>query len=155
MNKRSGSNASAIELLKTDHRKVESLLDAFKKAEDDDERGELAEQICHELTVHAEIEENIFYATAREQFPERDIEILDEALIEHAVVKGLISEIRNSTPGEPLFDAKVKVLGELVRHHIKEEEGEMMPKVQRCDIDLVTLGTQLMNAKAELTAEEV
>ena len=118
---------------------------------DDEEKQALAEQICRSLTVHATLEEEIFYPAAREELEEQ--ELLDEAEVEHASVEDLIEQIEDMEVGEELFDAKVKVLGEYVAHHVREEEDELFPKVQESGLDLSALGEELLSRKQELTAE--
>lgn len=141
----------AIKLLKTDHREVEEWFDAFEKTDDEETKQELAAQICMALTVHAQIEEEIFYPAAREAIEDEDL--LDEAEVEHMTAKQLIAEIQSMQVGEPLFDAKVKVLGEYIKHHVKEEEGELFAECRDSDMDLKALGEALMLRKSELMGE--
>ena len=103
------------------------------------------------LTVHAQIEEEIFYPAAQDAIKEPDL--VDEATVEHASAKDLIAQIESSEPSDELFDAKVKVLGEYIDHHVKEEESEMFPQVRKAKLDLDALGAQLQERKGELTAE--
>ena len=144
--------ADAISLLKADHRKVEGLFEQFAKAKDNARKQKLAQEICTELTVHATIEEEIFYPAAREAEVEEDL--LDEAEVEHASAKDLIAQIQSMSPDDELYDAKVTVLGEYVDHHVQEEEGEMFPKCRRAKMDLAGLAEQLAERKSELMAEE-
>jgi hemerythrin superfamily protein len=141
---------NAIQLLTTDHREVAALFEKFE-ATDDDAKGEIAAQICQMLTVHAQIEEELLYPAAREALEEDDVKLVDEAAVEHASVKDLVSQIEAADPTAELFDAKVKVLGEYVTHHVKEEEGELFPKLEDTELDLEALGTELAQRKAELT----
>ncbi len=142
----------ALELLEEDHRKVEELFDEYDEAEGDDERrGELAKQICRELTVHAEIEEEIFYPRAREAT--KDNELIDEAIVEHASVKHLIGEIEEMEPGDDLFDARIRVLEEMVKRHIQEEEEELFPELTSAGMDTSAVGQELARRKQELMAE--
>lgn len=143
--------ADAIKLLKADHREVEGYFKAYDKLEDEAEKKALAERICVALTVHTQIEEEIFYPAAREGIDDDDL--LDEAEVEHASAKQLIAEIRAMEPGEPLYDAKVTVLGEYVSHHVEEEESEMFPEARDSDLDLKALGIQLAERKAALMAK--
>jgi hemerythrin superfamily protein len=142
-------NEDAIELLKADHKKVKKLFKDYEKMKDDGEaadRQALAEEICTELTLHAEVEEELFYPAAREVIEEE--ELLDEAEVEHASAKDLIAQIREGDPSDPMFDAKVKVLGEYVNHHIEEEEKEMFPKVKKAkQLDLDALGEEIAALK--------
>jgi hemerythrin superfamily protein len=145
----------ALALLMADHKNVKALFKEFEKIKEDedadDQKAALAEQICNELTVHAQIEEEIFYPAARDAIEETDL--LDEAEVEHASVKELISQLQEMTPEDALFDAKVTVLGEYVDHHVKEEEGEMFKKVRAADLDTEALGAELMDRKMELMDE--
>lgn len=127
------------------------MFEQYEKTEGDDEKQALAMQICKALTVHARIEEEIFYPAAYEALDDDDL--LDEAEVEHASAKDLIAQIEASSPAEPLFDAKVKVLGEYINHHVEEEEGEMFPECRSSDMDLKALGEQMRARKAELTGE--
>lgn len=140
----------AIALLKADHREVKKMFADYEKLEEDADKQALATQICDALTVHARIEEEIFYPAAYEALDEDDL--IDEAEVEHASAKDLIAQIQASSPAEPLFDAKVKVLGEYIDHHVKEEEGEMFPECRSSDMDLKALGEQMRARKAELAA---
>ena len=138
----------AIALLEADHREVEDYFDAFEAASDNTEKKALADKICLALKVHAQIEEELFYPPAREKTGDGDL--IDEALVEHTGAKTLIAQIEAMRPGQPLYDAKVKVLGEQVRHHVEEEETELFPEVRETNIDLEALGAELAARKAEL-----
>lgn len=138
----------AISLLKADHKEVKTWFQQFDKAEDDAEKQALASKICKALTVHAQIEEEIFYPAAYEAIDDDDL--LDEAEVEHASAKELIAQIEASAAGEPLFDAKVTVLGEYIDHHVQEEEKELFPECRASDMDLKAIGEQLSARKAEL-----
>jgi hemerythrin superfamily protein len=145
----------AIDLLMADHKEVKALFKQYDKlAEGDgseDEKQALAEQICQMLTVHATVEEELFYPAAREALGE-DEDLVDEADIEHASAKELIAQIQRSSPADDHFDARVKVLGEYIEHHVNEEEGEMFPKARKGGLDAVTLGSDLAARKQELIA---
>lgn len=145
----------AIRLLVQDHRDVHALFEEYQSLAEDEadgaERKALAEKICGMLIAHTTIEEEIFYPAARESLSDEDL--LDEATVEHASAKDLITQIQTMSPDEPLYDAKVKVLGEYVDHHVSEEEGEMFPKCKRAKMDLVGLGERLSARKAELAPE--
>ena len=145
---RRGSAQDAVELLRADHRKVQDLFDQFEKARSDDRKAELAREICAELKVHAQIEEEIFYPAAREALKKQDL--IDEAAVEHATAKDLIAKIEQGGPGQELFDAKVTVLGEYIQHHVKEEQNEIFPKVKKAKLDLKALGQQLAERKEAL-----
>ncbi len=149
------SKTDAIKLLMADHTEVHALFKKYsalcESGADGEQRQPLAEQICLLLTVHATIEEEIFYPEARDAGV--DETLLDEAEVEHASVKDLIAQIRGMEPDDDLYDAKVKVLGEFVDHHVKEEQDEMFPKCAKAGIDLKAIGAQMATRKAELTAE--
>jgi hemerythrin superfamily protein len=141
----------AIKLLKQDHQEVSDMFDAFEK--DDADKAEIASKVCRMLTVHATIEEEIFYPAAREALTDEGYDLLDEAEVEHASAKELIAQIESEGQDGDLFEAKVKVLGEYVRHHVKEEEGELFPMVKKSSADLNALGTELEKRKMALLAE--
>lgn len=143
--------ADAIKLLKDDHREVKKWFKDYEKLEDDAEKRELAQKICLALTVHTQIEEEIFYPAARDGIDDDDL--LDEAEVEHASAKDLIAQIMSMAPGDDLYDAKVTVLGEYVNHHVEEEESEMFPECRGGDVDLKELGVRMAERKAELMAE--
>jgi hemerythrin superfamily protein len=148
-----GKGPGAIALLKADHREVEGLLEEYEGAEDDDEKQALAQQICNALSVHAQVEEELFYPAAREVLDEEDLELVNEADVEHESIKQLIAEVEGSTPDDDHFDARVKVIGEYVKHHVKEEENELFPKLKETDLDRRALGAQMAQRKSELMAE--
>ena len=110
---------NAIALLKADHRKVERLFKRYEKAKSKSVKAKLAQQICLELSVHTTIEEELFYPTVRGAV---DDEIHDEAYVEHDGAKVLIAELLKGTPEDDFYDAKVTVLSEMIKHHVKEEE---------------------------------
>jgi hemerythrin superfamily protein len=139
----------AISLLKQDHREVEQLLKQFESARSG-KKEQIAGQICAALTAHAQIEEELLYPAAREALKKDDEDLVDEADVEHASVKNLIAQIEAEGDSDPLFEAKVKVMGEFVKHHVKEEENELFPKLRKTGLDLEALGEQLATRKAEL-----
>jgi hemerythrin superfamily protein len=148
--------SDALSLLIADHKEVHQLFRAYerlKKAKGGAaERQQLAGRICRSLSVHAQIEEEIFYPAARAANVEQDL--MDEAAVEHASAKVLISQIERMVASQKNFDAKVTVLGEYIDHHVKEEETEMFPKCRRSSMDLMALRAQLEARKAELTRSE-
>jgi hemerythrin superfamily protein len=152
----SAAKSDATVLLERDHTEVHKLFKQYEKLADAEadgsDRQAMAEQICMLLTVHATIEEEIFYPAAREA--EVDDDLLDEAEVEHASAKDLIAQIRAMGPDDELYDAKVKVLGEYIDHHVEEEEGEMFPKCRKAGMDLAELAARLMERKQELMADE-
>jgi hemerythrin superfamily protein len=145
----------ATRLLADDHREVHALFEQYRKLAEGDAAGEerqpLAEEICMLLTVHAALEEEIFYPAARAA--DVDADILDEAEVEHASAKDLIAQIRDMAPDAPLYDAKVSVLGEYIDHHVGEEEQELFPKCRASAMDLGDLGLRLAARKQELMSE--
>jgi hemerythrin-like domain-containing protein len=151
---KSSSGTDAIALLMDDHKKVKKLFKEFEKlakAEDTEGKVEIAMQICDELTVHATIEEEIFYPAARAAI--KDDDMLNEATVEHATAKDLIAQIQEMSGDDEMYDAKVKVLSEYIEHHVEEEETEMFPKAKKAKMDLEGLGVQLMERKEELMTE--
>jgi hemerythrin superfamily protein len=140
--------SDALALLRADHQMVQGLFDQFEKTRSEDRKSAIAEQICNELTIHAQIEEEIFYPAAREAIREADL--IDEATVEHASAKDLIAQIESGGPGGELFDAKVKVLGEYIKHHVKEEQNELFPQIRKTKLDLKELGERLQARKMEL-----
>jgi hemerythrin superfamily protein len=156
-NKKSTSRRAALDavsLLKADHRQVEQWFEAFEKTKSDTRKLDLASRICKALTVHAQIEEEIFYPAFLAATQDKDMH--HEAEIEHAGAKNLIAQIRGSGPDDDYFDSKVHVLSEMIKHHVKEEEqrGGMFAEAKQSDMDLVALGAQLASRKKTLMAEE-
>jgi len=145
----------AIELLEQDHEDVKDLFEQYDELAQnegsDADKQAIALQICTMLTVHATVEEELFYPAARDALKEDDL--VDEAVVEHASAKDLIAQIEGMEPGDDLYDAKVKVLGELIDHHVEEEEGEMFPKVRNAGLDLQVLGLAMASRKEDLMAE--
>ena len=142
----------ALEALSADHRKVEALFKDFEKAKqaDDDSRREIAETICAELTVHATLEEEIFYPWLRETLDDDDMDLVEEAQVEHDGAKDLIARIQGATEVDDAYDAKVKVLSEYIKHHVKEEEEEIFPSVSSEKEALDEMGEEMAARKAEL-----
>jgi hypothetical protein len=149
--KSASETPSAIELLEDDHQEVQGYFDAYEELEDDAAKAELSAKICQALKVHTQIEEEIFYPAARKAT--KDDDLLDEAKVEHAGAKHLIAEIEAMTVGDDLYDAKVKVLGEQVKHHVKEEEEELFPEAKSAKMDLDALGKKMAARKEALMAE--
>jgi hemerythrin superfamily protein len=143
----------AIALLKTDHRRVEELFEQFEKAGGERRKQKIALEICKELTVHAKIEEEIFYPACEGKVEE---DLLKEAYVEHDSAKVLIAEIEGGEPGDKFYDAKVKVLSEQIQHHVREEEQRMegmFSQARHAGLDMEALGDQLRARKEELIAE--
>jgi len=140
-------------MLKDDHDKVKALFEKFQSARRDEEKkGEIAQTICKELTVHTQLEEEIFYPAVRAAIDDEDV--MNEARVEHDSAKELIAEIEKMSPDEDMFDAKVKVLGEFVNHHIREEQNEMFPQVRKTDLDLNALAERMRSRKQQLVGDE-
>jgi hypothetical protein len=140
----------AIALLKADHRKVEELFEQFEKASGNSRKQSLAEQICNELKIHTMIEEEIFYPAFDGKIEE---DTLSEAYVEHDGAKVLVNDITAASPEDDFFDAKVTVLSEEIKHHVKEEEAAsegMFAQCRKTDVDLVALRDQMLARKEEL-----
>ncbi len=138
------SRTDAVALLTADHKRVKKLFKTFDKMKEDGaaaDKQALAKQICAELTLHADAEEQIFYPAARKALDQDDL--LDEAEVEHASAKDLIAQIESGNPADPLWSAKVTVLGEYIDHHVQEEENEMFPKTRKAKMDLEALGKEI------------
>ena len=141
----------AVALLKADHRKVEDLFEKFEKARESERKKALVEQICTELCVHTMLEEEIFYPACQAKVEDKDV--VEESYVEHDGAKVLVAELMQSEPDDEFYDAKVSVLSEEIRHHVKEEEkrGEgLFAQARKADLDLDALGEQLMARKQEL-----
>jgi hemerythrin superfamily protein len=140
----------AIALLKADHRQVESWFEQFKKSRLQAKKAELAESICYALKLHSQIEEEIFYPAFLEAAGDKDLH--HEAEVEHTGAKNLISEIEQAGPDDEYFEARVNVLSEMIKHHVKEEEKRdgMFAKARQADMPLEEIGERLMERKAEL-----
>jgi hemerythrin superfamily protein len=150
----SGTLPVAIEMLEADHRKVEQMFDQYedeKEESGEDMKRELAQRICMELKVHTQIEEELFYPWVRENAEESDL--VEEAQVEHQSAKDLIAQIEGASEVDETFDAKVKVLGEYVKHHVEEEENEMFPQVEAMREELDELGQEMTARKVELMEE--
>lgn len=151
-----GAAPDALRILAEDHKKVKKMFDEFEKNKskpnfDEAHKQLLVETACAELTIHAQLEEELFYPAAREAID--DLDLLDEAEVEHAVAKQLISELAAMQPDDDLYDAKFTVLGEYVKHHIDEEEKELFPKVKKSDLDLTELAEEINERKLALREE--
>jgi hypothetical protein len=138
---------SALDILEEDHQQVDGFFDEYETLEDVSEKEKLALKICLALTIHTQIEEEIFYPAAREAIEKA--ELIDEAIVEHASAKQLIAEIEEMDAGDELYDAKVKVLGEQVRHHVEEEEEDILPQLVKAanNQQLAEIGEQFEQHK--------
>jgi len=149
--KKAGRLPDAIALLRADHKTVSDLFEKFEGTRSPARKKALVAQICAELTAHARIEEEIFYPAVKQAL--RDKELVPEATIEHATLKSLIAQVEGVEPDGEMFDAKVRVMSEYVKHHVKEEQNEMFPKVKASKLDLADLGSQMAMRKQELIAQ--
>ena len=149
------THQDAIELLTEDHRGVQKIFKEFEKLKQhggsDEEKSELVKRACQELTIHAQIEEEIFYPAVRDAIEADDL--MDEADVEHASAKDLIAQLESMEPDNDLYDARFTVLGEYIDHHVKEEQDEMFPKAKKAKLDLQALGEDLAQRKKKLRAE--
>ncbi len=140
----------AIALLRADHVTVSGLFADYEKTDSSKKKKALVAEICTELSVHVQIEEEIFYPAIEAAL--KDKLLVPEATVEHGGIKDLIAQLEGVEPDGDIYDAKVKVLSEYVEHHVKEEQGEMFPKVKASSLDLVELGARMAARKADLLA---
>jgi hemerythrin superfamily protein len=152
VSRKKATATNAVTLLKADHKQVKAWFKDYEATEANPKKARLAQQICQALTVHTRIEEEFFYPASREVLKGEDEAMVDEAVVEHAGAKDLIAQIEAMEVGDDLFDAKVKVLGEMIDHHVEEEETEFFPAVQKTDLNLEALGARMAARKQELTA---
>lgn len=146
----------ACDLLDADHKAVKKMFMEYEEltqagGNTKEKKRMLAEKICNELTVHAQIEEEIFYPAVRKAIKEELL--MNEAQVEHTSAKELIAQIQSMSPGDAMYDAKVTVLGEYIDHHVKEERTEMFPKARASKLDLIKMRDALQARKEELMAE--
>ena len=140
----------AIELLRADHKAVSGLFADYEKTRSAAKKKELVAEICTELTVHTQIEEEIFYPAVKAAL--KDKLLVPEGTIEHGGIKDLIAQLEGTEPDGEMYDAKVKVLSEYVEHHVKEEQTDMFPKAKTTSLDLVELGARMAARKVDLLA---
>jgi hemerythrin-like domain-containing protein len=143
-------------MLSEDHKKVKKMFDKFEKMKEEEDQDVeakemLVEMCCAELTVHAQLEEELFYPALRDAIDDTDL--IDEAEVEHASAKQLIGELNSMQPEDELYDAKFTVLGEYVKHHIEEEEKEIFPKAKKADLDLEAMAEEARERKQEMRDE--
>ena len=143
----------ATALLRADHKKVSDLFAEYDKARSSAKKMDLVSQICTELSVHAQVEEEIFYPAVKLAL--KDKALVPEATVEHATLKALIAQVEGVIPDGEIFDAKIKVLSEYVKHHVKEEQNEMFPKASASKVDMMELGDRLAARKAQLLAQRL
>ena len=137
-------------MLRADHKLVGGLFDEYEKTRSASRKKTLVSKICTELGVHAQVEEEIFYPAVKAAL--KDHELVPEASVEHATLKDLIAQVEGVEPDGEMFDAKIKVMGEYVKHHVKEEQNEMFPKAKKTKLDMLALGAQMAARKQELLA---
>lgn len=140
----------ATAMLRADHKHVSGLFELYEAARSTAKKKEIVRSICTELSVHAQVEEEIFYPAVKQAL--KDHELVPEATIEHATLKDLIAQVKDVEPDGEMFDAKIKVLSEYVKHHVKEEQEEMFPKARETSIDMKALGAKMATRKKELLA---
>jgi hemerythrin superfamily protein len=143
----------AVKLLEADHRQVEKWFKEYEATNGEKTKTKLVDQILTALKVHTQIEEEIFYPVSREFLDSEGEEMVDEAVVEHASAKNLMAEIEGMEVGDELFDAKVKVLSELIEHHVEEEEKEYFPETRKTEMDMEAVGAQMKARKEELMAQ--
>lgn len=141
----------AIALLRSDHKAVSELFDEFEHTNSAAKKKAIVANICHDLEVHTRLEEEIFYPAVQAAL--KDHELVPEATVEHASVKDLIAQVRDAEPDGDMFDARVKVMGEFVKHHVKEEHTAMFPKARKANIDLVELRDRMLARKEAIELE--
>jgi len=153
MAKSKAKAGGALEMLKEDHDKVKKAFKEFEKLDREDTEAlrQLVQTVCEELKVHTTLEEEIFYPAVREAIDDEDL--LNEAQVEHETAKMLIEQLENMGPDDPNFHATFTVLGEYVKHHVKEEEEEMCPEAKKTDLNFEELGTRMKERKTELMGE--
>ena len=145
--------SSILDMLREDHRKVKKLFEEFEDAKNSRAKQEIVDTALEELEIHAQLEEELIYPAIRPEIDDEDL--MDEAVEEHHVVHVLIAELKKMKAGDDRFDAKFTVLAENVKHHIKEEETEMFPKIQKIQIDWESLEAEVVELKEELTSQTV
>lgn len=141
----------ATALLRADHKHVAGLFEEYEATKSTAKKKKLVAEICTELSVHAQVEEEIFYPAVQKAL--KDHELVPEATVEHASMKELIAQVEGKEPDGDMFDAKVTVLSEYVKHHVKEEQNDMFPKAKAASLDLHALGAEIAERKAQLLAE--
>ena len=141
----------AITMLRDDHKKVSALFDEYEKSRSAKKKQTIVATICRELSVHATIEEEIFYPAVKAALKDR--ELVPEAIVEHATLKEFIAKVDGKLPDGEMFDAQIQVMGEYVKHHVKEEQTEMFPKARKTKLDMAELGQRMADRKQELLAQ--
>jgi hemerythrin superfamily protein len=142
-------NKDAIAFLRADHKLIREFFKEYEKTCSSFRKKKIVAALCRELSVHVRIEEEIFYPAFKKALKAK--ELIAEATVEHATLKGLIAQVEGVEPDGEMFDAKIKVMSKYVKHHFKEEQNEIFPKARNCKLDLVELGRQLAERKAQLS----
>jgi hemerythrin superfamily protein len=148
------TSIDAVALLTADHRKAKKAFEEFDKGKEqmsDEKKLALVKEVCADLLIHMEIEEKVFYPSVGERIDDEDM--MNEAKVEHNGAKDLIAQLGELKPGDPMFDAKFKVLGEQIEHHVEEEEKEMFPQAKQKGADMAALGKRLQSARMKLRSE--
>jgi hemerythrin superfamily protein len=141
----------AIALLRADHKRVSDLYEQYEAARSAAKKKSIVATICQELSIHAQVEEEIFYPAVKAAL--KDKELVPEAQVEHASLKELIAQVKDKEPDGEMFDARIKVMSEYTKHHVKEEQTEMFPKAQKTGLDMKALGARIAARKEELMAD--
>ena len=150
-NSKSNGKQEATALLKADHKLVEQLFDDYEQSNTKSQKKQIVEQICKELSIQAQVEEEIFYPAVQKAL--KDHELVPEAIVEHSTLKDLIDAVKGVEPDGDMYDAKIKVMCEYVKHHVKEEENEMFVEAKSTSLDMVKLGALMSERKTQLTNE--
>lgn len=147
------TSADAIDMLKQDHDKVERAFKEFEKMDRQDAAAcrRLVETVCADLRIHTTLEEEVFYPAVREAIGDDDL--MNEAAVEHETARMLIDQLENMEADDPNYFATFTVLGEYVKHHVKEEQGEMFPAAKKAKLDLAALGERMRARREELAQE--
>ena len=149
--KTGSTTKDAVALLKADHKEVSKLFADFEATKSLPKKKAIVAGICNSLKIHAQIEEEIFYPAVKAAL--KDKELVPEAIIEQDTMRSLMAQLGEEQPDREIFNAKVKVLSEYVKHHVKEEHDEMFPRAKSSKLDLFELGAQLLARKAELVSD--
>ena len=141
----------AIAMLRADHKLVSALFAEYETTRSNSKKRTLVSKICTELSLHAQVEEEIFYPAVKKAL--NDKEMIPEATVEHATLKALIGQVEGIEPDGEMFDAKIKVMSEYVKHHVKEEQNEIFPQAKSTNLDMVELGSRMAARKKVLLVE--
>ena len=148
-----GPSNPVFAMLQKDHQKVKDLFDEFEQAEDARTKHRIINETIHELDVHAKLEESLIYPAIRKEIDDK--KVMDEALEEHHVAHVLLNELKRMKGSDGRYEAKFKVLGESIKHHVKEEEGTLFPKAEKIDLDWDMLAEKATTRKETLMARDI